>query len=100
MKIIFANQNCKKSIRIALIATIALFCFIGQAEAQDCYNKNRSNGVAAMQKKDYDKAIKLFELANDCPDKPDSNDLDAKIKECKRLKNQAIQDKKDAEKKK
>ena len=98
MKMLY--QHHRNSIRMALMAAIAMFCFISQTIAQDCYNKNRSNGIAAMQKKNYDKAIKLFELAKDCPDKPGNNDLDTKINECKRLKNQAIQEKKDAEKRK
>ena len=95
----YTNQNTirsyKKIIRMALTVAVAMFCFIGQANAQDesCYSKNRANGVAAMNKKDYDKAIKWFDVAKKCPDKPSSNDLDAKIAECNRLKSQVIIDK-------
>ena len=95
---LYTNQNTirinKTGIRVALIAVIAFFCFIGSAEAQDdCYKKNRNNGIAAMKNKDYDKAIKWFDQAKKCPDKPSSNDLDAKIKECNNLKAKAVKDK-------
>jgi hypothetical protein len=86
----YANQKStriyKTGIRMALIMVIACFCFIGQANAQECYNKNRTNGINAMNSKDYDKAIKWFEVAKKCPDKPANNDLDAKIQQCNNLK--------------
>jgi len=95
MKKYYENQCpariSKTIIRVSLMVFFALFCFIGHAEAQDCYNKNRSNGVTAMRNKDYDKAIKWFEVAKKCPDKPGNNDLQAKIDECKRQKQQISQ---------
>ena len=95
MKKSYANQDTvrlyKTSIRVVLTVVIAMFCFIGHTEAQDCYNKNRSNGVTAMRSKDYDKAIQWFEVAKKCPDKPENNDLQSKIDECKELKRQASQ---------
>ena len=92
MKRHYDNPNVirinKTNIRMALIIVIAMFCFIGYAEAQDCYNKNRSNGVTAMRSQDYDKAIRWFEVAQKCPDKPENNDLQSKINECRNLKQQ------------
>ena len=70
---------------MALAVVIAMSCFIGHAKAQDCYNKNRSNGVTAMRNKEYKKAIKWFEVAKKCPDKPENNDLQSRIDECKDL---------------
>lgn len=105
MKAIYKNQNMARisptNVRRILLAAILIFSFIGIVDAQGtdgCYNKNRNNGIAAMNKKQYDNAIRSFEIAKKCPDKPSSNDLDDKIKECKRLKNKAIQDKKEEEK--
>ena len=91
-----------KGKRMAFFFMASLLLMVGQLNAQDnggCYEKNRSRGIAAMNKKEYDKAIGCFETAKVCPDKPSSNDLDAQIKKCKQLKNKAIQDKKEAEKK-
>ena len=105
MKKYYTNQNRmrinKTSIRMALTIVIAFFCFIGYAEAQeeDCYNRTRNSGISAMKNKDYDKAIKAFEQAKKCPDKPSGNDLDAKITECKNLKAKAAKDKTDKDKK-
>ena len=92
----------RTSLRLAMTMAIALFCGIGIAVAQDsdgCYNKNRNNGISAMNKKDYDRAIRYFEIAKKCDDKPSKNDLDAKIKECQNRKTKAAKDKKDAEEK-
>ena len=95
MKRHYDNQNVirinKTRICMALTVVIAMFCFIGHAEAQDCYNTNRSNGITAMRNKDYDKAIRWFEVAKKCPDKPENNDLQSKIDECKDLKRQTSQ---------
>lgn len=84
----------------AIMIVAFLLCIVVPLKAQDdgCYKKYHSKGVTAMDNKNYDKAIGYFETAKECADKPSSNDIDAKIKECKRLKNQAIQDKKEQEK--
>ena len=37
-----------------------------------------------MQQKQYSRAIEYFKAAEDCPDKPSSNDLRAKRDECLR----------------
>lgn len=52
------------------------------AQDCDCYNSTRSKGISLMQKKLYSKAIEYFKAADDCPDKPASNDLQAKRNEC------------------
>lgn len=54
------------------------------AQDCDCYNSTRSKGVSLMQQKQYSKAIEYFRAAEDCPDKPSSNDLQAKRNECLR----------------
>ena len=90
------NRAYHDTIRVLLVATIMVFCFIVQMQAQ-CYDKSRSKGVAEMKSKHYDKAIQWFQQAKDCDDKPANNDLDSKIKECQNLKAKAAKDKKDAE---
>ena len=92
------NQTFHGTIRVLLVIAVLLLCFIGQMQAQ-CYDKSRSNGVAEMKSKHYDKAIQWFQQAKDCDDKPANNDLDTKIKECENLKAEAIKAKKDAEEK-
>ena len=87
------------SLRIAALIVVGFFLMTGQLHAQ-CYENNRSRGITAMNNKEYDKAIGLFTTAKSCPDKPSSNDLDAKIKECKRKKQQEIDEKKEALEKK
>lgn len=55
--------------------------------AQSCYNDNRGDGVKYMNSKQYDKAIRCFNAAKNCPDKPKNNDLDKLISQCFNLKN-------------
>lgn len=93
--------NGNHYLRMAFLIIAGLFIMVGQLSAQDgCYGKNRKRGIEAMNKKEYDKAIGCFETAKSCPDKPSSNDLDAKIKECRQKKQQMEKDKKDALEKK
>ena len=88
----------KSNIRITILIALGLFCLLGQLQAQEgCYEKTRYGGVAAMNKKDYDKAIKWFEQAKGCPDKPSNNDLDNLIKNCRNEKKRIAENKKKAE---
>ena len=87
----------KSNIRITILIALGLFCLLGQLQAQEgCYEKTRYGGVAAMNKKDY-KAIKWFEQAKGCPDKPSNNDLDNLIKNCRNEKKRIAENKKKAE---
>lgn len=56
--------------------------------AQSCYNDNRSDGLKFMNAKQYDKAIRCFNAAKGCPDKPANNDLNQLIAKCNNLKKQ------------
>jgi len=90
----------KPCLRTAILFMASLLLTVGQLNAQEeggCYEKNRSRGVAAMNKKEYDKAIGCFETAKVCPDKPSSNDLDAMIKKCEDAKKRISDYKKKAE---
>lgn len=106
MKDLYHYCNCRrqdgtshKFICVALTMMFMVFCSIHplQAQQDDCYNSTRTTAVNYMNKKDYTNAVKYFNLAKGCPDKPANNDLDAKISECNRLKDQAIKDKKKAD---
>lgn len=63
---------------------IILYPFTVVAQDCDCYTSTRSKGVQLMQQKQYSRAIEYFKAAEDCPDKPSSNDLRAKMDECLR----------------
>lgn len=54
------------------------------AQDCDCYTSTRTKGIQLMQQKQYSRAIEYFKAAEDCPDKPSSNDLRAKRDECLR----------------
>ena len=71
--------------RFYCISLLLLF-FSASISAQDCdcYTSTRSKGVQLMQQKQYSRAIEYFKAAEDCPDKPSSNDLRAKRDECLR----------------
>ena len=106
MKDLYLNRRIQdrishKYIGIALTMMFVIFCSIHplQAQQDDCYKSTRATAVNYMNKKDYTNAVKYFNLAKGCPDKPAKNDLDAKIKECEKLKAKVIKDKKDAEEK-
>lgn len=94
---IIKRQSSHRAFRALAMVSMMLFFAINHAQAQGCYGESRSSGIAAMQKKQYDKAIQWFNAAKGCDDKPANNDLDAKIKECQDLKAKAAKDKKDAE---
>lgn len=51
--------------------------------AQNCYSDTRSQGIALYNQKKYAEAINHFEVARDCPDKPDENDLADWIQKCR-----------------
>lgn len=50
-----------------------------------CYNETRNRGISYYNKGQYENAIKAFTAAKSCPDKPDNNDLDERIAECRKL---------------
>ena len=51
----------------------------------NCYTKTRSHGVSLMGKGHYAEAIQIFKSALSCPDKPEDNDLQSKIDNCRTL---------------
>lgn len=97
--LIIKRHSSHWAFRASVLIFMMLFCTINHVQAQGCYNESRSSGIAAMQKKQYDKAIQWFNAAKGCDDKPANNDLDAKIKQCQDLKAKAAKDKKAAEEK-
>lgn len=82
--------------RWLLVLVGVLFFNVSMYAQVECYKPTRAGGIEAMNKKQYDKAIQWFQQAKECPDKPSSNDLDAKIKECQNLKAKAAKAAKDA----
>ena len=65
--------------------TISLLLSIsGLAFGQSCYNSTRAQALRLMEQQKYTQAIEYFKAADDCPDKPDANDLASKIDECRR----------------
>ena len=69
--------------RVIFFFIILLLCpVVSYAQDCDCYNSTRLKGISLMQQKQYSKAIDYFKAAEDCPDKPASNDLQAKRNEC------------------
>ena len=69
---------------VNIIVLLFLFSFSLSAQECDCYTSTRAKGVQLMQQKQYSRAIEYFKAADDCPDKPASNDLQAKRNECLR----------------
>lgn len=69
--------------RYIIILFLALFCCLTSAEAQSCYNENRSEGISLYERGEYEKAIGKFQAAKTCPDKPANDDLDAQISKCR-----------------
>ena len=84
--------------RLLVLVILVFLCSLIPLYAQEgCYNKTRSGGVSAMNNKDYDKAIKWFEQAKGCSDKPSNHDLDNLIKKCETEKKKLAENKKKAE---
>lgn len=52
--------------------------------AQDCYTMRRTRGLEFYERGEYKEAMRHFNGANKCPDKPLNNDLDSLIYECQR----------------
>ena len=74
--------------RLLVINILLLFISISApilAQDCECYSSTRSRGVQLMQQKQYSRAIEYFKAAEDCPDKPSSNDLRVKRNECLKL---------------
>ena len=69
------------------IVTILLFAATASPlfAQVNCYSRTRQRGIELMNQTHYAEAITLFQSAMSCPDKPESNDLQAKIRECRRL---------------
>lgn len=53
------------------------------AQDCECYAPTRTAAIRTMEKGSYAKALKLFVAAQNCPDKPASNDLEDKIQVCR-----------------
>lgn len=79
------NKGTKLNMK-RIISIIAFLMVVMSMTAQSCYNENRGDGLKFMQNKQYDKAIRCFVVAKECPDKPKNNDLDALINKCKKQK--------------
>jgi len=64
---------------IIMRSIIVLFSFIGFANilyAQDCYATFFDQGIEAYDALDFEKAIRQFNAAKICDDKPDNNEVD------------------------
>lgn len=61
--------------------------------AQSCYNDNRGDGLNYMKNKQYDKAIRCFNAAKNCPDRPAKHDLDKLIEQCFSMKKTGVNEK-------
>lgn len=51
----------------------------------NCYSRTRQQGIALMGEGHYSEAVRVFQSARSCPDKPADNDLQVKIDECRRV---------------
>ncbi len=85
------------NIKTFFLFLVVFFMSGASTFAQGCYNKNRSKGIDYYNEKKYDEAIKIFQLAKSCPDKPASNDLDDQINKCKKAKEEAQKQKEQKE---
>lgn len=74
------NSIFKRSAITFMIAFISLVAF---AQGEGCYNNLRSNGVQAMEKKEWKNAITILEMSKLCPDMPRNNDIDALVWQCR-----------------
>lgn len=70
--------------RRLIIFFIALLVFAPLWAQVDCYNSTRAQGISLMQQGHYEQAIQVFQSAQACPDKPENDDIKAKISECRR----------------
>lgn len=67
-----------------LFSLLTILLFAGTIYAQSCYNETRSRGISLYNKGQYANAIKAFEAAKSCPDKPVKHDLDNWISKCRK----------------
>lgn len=51
----------------------------------NCYSSARQQGISLMEEGHYSEAVRVFQSARSCPDKPADNDLQVKIDECRRI---------------
>lgn len=68
--------------KVLLVLVMLLMGMV--VDAQECYNSTRSKGIGLYNKGKYSEALKLFEAAKSCPDKPADNDLATWISKCKK----------------
>lgn len=67
---------------------LLLACLLGlnfAINAQECYNPTYKSAKQLFDKGEYKKALKMFEGAKSCPDKPSDENLDWWINECRQL---------------
>ena len=70
----------KKIIGLIILSMLSIVMY-GQTS---CYNETRNRGISYYNKGQYENAIKAFTAAKSCPDKPDNNDLDQRIAQCRK----------------
>lgn len=70
---------------LPLLMLIVSLCASVPMNAQ-CYQKARSSGMEYYNKGKCEEAIRYFEAAKSCPDKPAKNDLDSWIAKCNKCK--------------
>lgn len=68
--------------KILLLLVMLLMGMV--VNAQECYAPTRSKGINLYNKGKYSEALKLFEAAKSCPDKPANDDLATWISKCKK----------------
>lgn len=69
---------------VFLLCSALLIPDLLPAQIVECYNSTRAQGITLMQQGHYEQAIQVFQSAQSCPDKPENDDLKAKISECRR----------------
>jgi len=59
----------------SLLMIILMICSIGMQAQQKCYETFRDEGIKNFDLSKYQAAIDNFDVANDCEDKPEENDI-------------------------
>lgn len=91
--------------KIACFILLSFMFWVDLPAQQECYSGFYKKGVTALENDDFETAINNFEAAKVCPDKPEKNDIDAKIQAAqngyinaiKKARDEAIMAKQEAE---
>ena len=68
--------------RFSLLCFFLLFSTLSLI-AQDCYDRYLQEGIAAYGSLDFETAIKKFEAANICPDRPEGEEVNPWLEKAK-----------------